>query len=298
MALAHGQRQWRRLAGGVALLLPALLFLVPFTLYPAVKVLWTSFQLADLAHPRATFTGWSNYRYELTSPIFRQVVRNTVLYVVVTVPVSLVLGFLLAIEANKRLRAVGLYRTAIFYPSILPTIGASAIWLFIYVPDFGLADRLFALFGQPSHNWLGSAALALPSLMVVAIWKQTGYYMVLFLAGLQGLSREVFEAAELDGANGPQALLRLTLPLMLPTTIFVSTVAIINGFQTVDQLFILTQGGPANSTNLLLYYLYQEGFQNFNIGRASAVTVLMLLLLLLLSLLNYRSLDRFAHYDS
>jgi len=207
MALAHGQRQWRRLAGGVALLLPALLFLVPFTLYPAVKVLWTSFQLADLAHPRATFTGWSNYRYELTSPIFRQVVRNTVLYVVVTVPVSLVLGFLLAIEANKRLRAVGLYRTAIFYPSILPTIGASAIWLFIYVPDFGLADRLFALFGQPSHNWLGSAALALPSLMVVAIWKQTGYYMVLFLAGLQGLSREVFEAAELDGANGPQALL-------------------------------------------------------------------------------------------
>ncbi len=292
------QNQPARLAAGVALLLPALLFLVPFTLYPALRVLWTSFFLADLAHPKALFTGLSNYHYELTNPVFWQVVRNTVVYVVVTVPVSLALGFLLAIEANKRLRAVGLYRTALFYPSVLPTIGASAIWLFIYVPDFGLADRLFALFGQPSHNWLGNAMLALPSLMAIAIWKQTGYYLVLFLSGLQGLSNDVFEAAALDGANGLQALLRLTLPLMLPTTIFVSTVALINGFQTVDQLFILTQGGPDNATNLLLYYLYQEGFQNFNIGRASAVTVLMLLLLLTLSLINYRSLDRFAHYDS
>lgn len=286
-----------RFLAGVGLLLPALLFLVPFTLYPALRVLWSSLQLADLAHPHPAFTGLTNYQYELTNPVFWRVVRNTVLYVVVTVPLSLLLGFLLAIEANKRLRAVGLYRTALFYPSVLPTVGASAIWLYIYVPDFGLADRLLALVGQPSHNWLGSAALALPALMLLAVWKQTGYYLVLFLAGLQGLSRDVFEAAELDGAGGFQALVRLTLPLMLPTTIFVSTVALINGFQTVDQLFILTDGGPDNASNLLLYFLYQEGFRNFNIGRASAVTVLMLALLLGLSLLNYRSLDRLAHYE-
>lgn len=271
---------------------------MPFTIYPTFHVLWTSLLLSDLAHPKPSFYGLGNYVYELTNPVFWKVFVNTIVYVVVTVPISLVLGFLLAIEANKRLFAVGLYRTAIFYPSVLPTIGASAIWLFIYVPNFGLADQFLGLFGLPSHNWLGSATLALPALMVVAIWKQMGYYMVLFLAGLQGLSRDVFEAAELDGASGFQALARLTVPLMLPTTIFVSTVALINGFQTVDQLFILTDGGPNNASNLLLYFLYQEGFRNFNFGRASAVTVLMLGLLFILSLVNYRSLDRYATYDA
>ena len=284
-------------ASGLLLLLPALLFLIPFTIYPSIRVFWKSFFLADLAHQHPSFYGLGNYAYELRNPVFWKVVRNTLTYVAITVPVSLVLGFLLAIEANKRLRLVGLYRTAIFYPSVLPTIGASAIWLFIYVPDFGLADRLFSAFGLPDHNWLGTPALALPSLMAVAVWKLTGYYMVLFLGGLQGLSRDVFEAAELDGGGGLQMLLRLTLPLMLPTTIFVSTVALINGFQTVDQLFILTDGGPNNSTNLLLYFLYQEGFKNFNIGRASALTVLLQVLLLGISLFNYRSLDRLANYE-
>jgi sn-glycerol 3-phosphate transport system permease protein len=294
----YTRRQALKIARGVALLVPALCFLLPFTIYPAIRVLWSSFFLADLAHPHWSFTGLANYLYELTNPTFWQVVRNTLVYVVGTVPISLALGFLLAIEANKRLRFVGIYRTALFYPSILPTIGASAIWLFIYLPDLGLADRLLSLLGQPSHNWLGTTALVLPSLMLIAIWKQSGYFMVLFLGGLQSLSRDVFEAADLDGASGWQALASLTFPLMLPTTIFVSTVALINGFQTVDQLFILTDGGPNNASNLLLYFLYQEGFKNFNIGRASAITVLMLALLLLLSLLNYRSLDRLAHYDN
>lgn len=300
VSLAPKRRQRRalHLAAGVALLLPALLFLLPFTVYPAGRVLWTSLLLSDLAHPHPRFYGLGNYVYELTNPVFWTVLRNTVLYVLVTVPISLILGFLLAIEANKRLLAVGLYRTAIFYPSVLPTIGASAIWLFIYVPSFGLADQLFGLFGLPSHNWLGTPGLALTAVMVVAIWKFTGYYMILFLAGLQGLSPDVFEAAALEGANGFQAMTRLTVPLMLPTTIFVSTVALINGFQTVDQLFILTDGGPNNASNLLLYFLYQEGFRNFNIGRASALTVLMLALLFTLSLVNYRSLDRFATYES
>ncbi|MCL4543297.1 MAG: sugar ABC transporter permease [Chloroflexi bacterium] len=291
------RRQFKQLAFGVSLLLPALLFLLPFTIYPAIRVLWSSFFLADLAHPHWQFTGLSNYRYELTNPVFWQVAQNTAVYVLVTVPVSLVSGFLLAIEANKRLRAVGLYRTALFYPSVLPAIGASAIWLYIYLPDFGLADQFFSAFGLPSHNWLGNAGLALPSIMVIAIWKQTGYYTILCLAGLQGLSRDLFEAADIDGASGWQMLRLLTVPLMSPTLVFVSTIAIVNGFQMVDQLFILTNGGPNNATNLLLYFLYQEGFQNFNIGRASTVTILMLAVLMVISLVNYRSLDRSAHYD-
>jgi sn-glycerol 3-phosphate transport system permease protein len=298
-ARVHARRQGaKRFGAGVALLGPALMFLVPFTLYPSIRVLWSSLFLADLAHPHPTFLGLGNYAFELTNPVFWKVVRNTLTYVVLTVPISLALGFLLAVEADKRLRLVGYYRTALFYPSVLPSIGASAIWLYIYLPNFGLADRLFQAVGMSAHNWLGTPALALPSLIVLAVWKLTGYYLVLFLGGLQSLSRDIFEAAGLDGATGYQMLARLTLPLMLPTTIFVSTVALINGFQTVDQLFILTDGGPNNSTNLLLYFLYQEGFKNFNTGRASALTVMLQALLLLLSLVNYRSLDRLASYES
>ncbi len=162
----------------------------------------------------------------------------------------------------------------------------------------GLADRLMSLFGIDYHNWLGDPSLVLPALMLMMVWKQTGYFMVFYLAGLQGLSSEVFEAADLDGATGWRSLVSITIPLLSGTTVFVSTIALIDSFQAVDQLFILTQGGPANASNLLLYFLYQEGFHNFNFGRASAVTVVMMALLLVFSLVNYRYLDRAAHYDS
>ncbi|MHB8620334.1 MAG: carbohydrate ABC transporter permease, partial [Chloroflexota bacterium] len=251
----------------------------------------------DLAHPKPTFIGWGNFAAELANPDFHTVLRNTAVYAIGTVPVSVVLALLLAIEVNKKLRASGIYRTALFYPTILPTVGAAAIWLFIYAPDLGLLDRFLGLFGVSSHNWLGDAGLVLPALMLMMIWKQTGYFMVFYLAGLQGLPAEVFEAAKLDGARGWHALVSLTVPLLSGTTVFVSTIALIDAFQTVDQIFVLTQGGPDNASNLLLFWLYQEGFRNFNFGRASAVTVIMMAILLVISALNYRYLDRTAYYE-
>jgi sn-glycerol 3-phosphate transport system permease protein len=275
-----------------------LIFLVPFTLWPAVRVIYLSLFQADLSHPNPTFIGLDNFVAEFTNPIFLQVLRNTALYTLGTVPISVVLALLLAIEVNKRLRLSGFYRTALFYPTILPTVGAAAVWLFVYVPSFGLLDRLLALLGIGSHNWLGDPGLVLPALMLVMIWKQTGYFMVFYLAGLQSLPTEVFEAAELDGASGWKTLVSLTVPLLSGTTVFVSTVALVDAFQTVDQLFILTQGGPNNSSSLLLYWLYIEGFHNFNVGRASAVTVVMIVIVLAVSLLNYRFQDRSAHYEA
>ena len=279
------------------MLVPSLVFLVPFTIWPALKVIYASLFLADLSHPEPTFIGFGNFVAEFTNPIFIQVLRNTAIYTLGTVPISVILALLLAIEVNKKLRLSGLFRTALFYPTILPTVGAAAIFLFLYVPSFGMIDRLLSLFGVGSHNWLGDPGLVLPSLMLIMVWKQTGYFMVFYLAGLQSLPQSVFEAAELDGASGWRALISLTVPLLSGTTVFVSTVALVDSFQTVDHLFILTQGGPNNSSSLLLYWLYIEGFHNFNIGRASAVTVVMMVVVLGVSLFSYRFQDREAHYE-
>jgi sn-glycerol 3-phosphate transport system permease protein len=295
---ATTQRRGGRTLQAYLLLLPSLIFLIPFTIWPALRVIYTSLFLVDISHPNPTFIGLGNFVAEFTNPIFLQVLRNTALYTLGTVPISVVLALLLAIEVNKRLRLAGFYRTALFYPTILPTVGAAAIWLFVYVPSFGLFDRLLSVFGVGSHNWLGDPGLVLPALMLIMIWKQTGYFMVFYLAGLQNLPQSVFEAAELDGASGWRSLISLTMPLLSGTTVFVSTVALVDSFQTVDQLFILTQGGPNNSSSLLLYWLYIEGFHNFNIGRASAVTVVMIVIVLAVSMFNFRFQDREAHYES
>jgi sn-glycerol 3-phosphate transport system permease protein len=286
-------RRW----SGLLLILPGLSIILVFTIWPALHVAYYSLYTADLAHMQPAFAGLANYQYELGSPVFHQVLRNTVLYAAGTVPVSIVLALALALALSGRLRGRGVFRTAFFYPTVLPTIGAAAIWLFIYIPNIGLADRLLALFHIGSHNWLGDPALVLPALMVVGIWKQSGYFMIFYLAGLQGTSREVFEAGAIDGATGLRRLRSLTVPLLWGTTVFVSTVALVNAFQTVDQLFLLTQGGPSNASNLLLYFVYQEGFINFNLGRVSAVTVIILALVLAISVANYRYLDRRAHYE-
>jgi sn-glycerol 3-phosphate transport system permease protein len=292
----------RRTANGTLtaylLLVPSLIFLLPFTVWPAIRVIGNSFFLQDLNHPTPTFIGAGNFAAELSNPTFLQVLGNTALYTIGTVPISVILALLLAIELNKKLKASGLYRAALFYPTILPTVGAASIFLFVYTPSFGLLDRALSIVHIGAHNWLGDPTLVLPALMVIGIWKQTGYFTVFYLAGLQSLPTDVFEAAELDGASGLRKLLSLTVPLLSGTTVFVTTVALVNAFQTVDQLFILTQGGPNNSSSLLLYWLYIEGFHNFNVGRASAVTVVMIVIVLGVSLLNFRFQNHRAHYES
>jgi len=296
--LATTKQNWRRTAHGLLLLAPSLVFLLPFTVWPALKVIGASLFQQDLNHPNPTFIGLGNFAQEFGNPIFLQVLRNTAIYTIGTVPISVALALLLAIELNKKLKLAQTYRAALFYPTILPTVGAASVWLVIYTPSFGLLDQLLGLFGIPGHNWLGDPGLVLPALMLIAIWKQTGYFMVFYLAGLQSLPAQVFEAAELDGASGFRTLMSLTIPLLSGTTVFITTVALVDAFQTVDQLFILTQGGPNNSSSLLLYWLYIEGFHNFNVGRASAVTVVMMAIVLAASLLNFRFQDRAAHYES
>lgn len=243
------------------------------------------------------FTGLGNYAALAADPAFRQVLINTVLYVAVTVPASVILALLLALALNRRFRGLGILRLAFFYPAILPMVSAATVWLFMYTPDYGLLNVILGIVHIPSQNFLGTPGLALAALMVLGIWKQTGYFMIFFLAGLQGLSREVFEAADLDGATRIQTLRYLTLPLLRGTTLFVTTIAVVNAFETVDQLYIMTGGGPNNSTGMLLFDLWQTLFSFFDLGKASAISVILIAVLLLFTVGNFVFMERRATYE-
>ncbi len=182
------------------------------------------------------FTGLGNYTALFTDPVFHSVILNTFIYVVGTVPISVFLALVLALLLNQKFRALGLYRLAFFYPTVLPMVSAATIWLFMYTPGYRLLNVFIEFFHIPSQNWLGDPNLALIALMILGVWKQTGYFMIFFLAGMQGLPHDVFESAKLDGANIIQSVLSIMLPLLTGTTFFVTTIAVINAFETVDQI--------------------------------------------------------------
>jgi sn-glycerol 3-phosphate transport system permease protein len=274
-----------------------LIFLIAFSLWPAIESIYQSLFRINLLNPDRAFLGLGNYGALVGQALFWQVVGNTALFALVTVPVSVVLALGFALLFNRKLALLGFWRTAIFYPTVLPMISGGAIWIFLYVPSYGLIDRLLALVGGDQLNWLGTAGLALPAVMLTTIWKQAGYYMIFFLAGLQGLSTDVLEASQLDGASYIRTLRHIILPLLMPTTVFVTTISLVASVQAVDQVYLMTQGGPDNATNVVLYLLYQIAFANWDTGQAAALTVLLLLVLFSISWLNYRSLDRFAHYE-
>ncbi len=293
----EGWRRWRSAGIAYLYLLPGLAFLIAFSLWPAIDSAYQSLFQNNLLSQRHGFVGLANYQALVQSDLFWQVLRNTAVFSVITVPISLVLALGFALLLNRRLLLLGLYRTAIFYPTVLPMISAAAIWAFMFVPSYGLMDRALGLVGLPAINWLGDDSSALPAVMLATIWKQAGYYMIFFLAGLQSLSTDLIEASQLDGASRFQTFRRIVFPLLMPTTVFVTTIALIASILAVDQVYLMTQGGPDNATNVLLYFLYQIAFMNFDAGQASALTVILIVILFGVSWLNYRTLDLYTHYE-
>lgn len=272
--------------------MPTLAFVAAFTVWPSFHVVLDSLFTQDRGGRVGTFVGLDGYASLVADPAFREVIANTVVYALVTVPASVVLALLLALRLNGRLRAIGLHRLAFFHPTVLPMVSAATIWLFMYAPGYGLVNVLLGTFGIGDQNWLGDPRLALPALMVVGVWKQTGYFMLFYLAGLQGLPGEVFDAAHIDGASRLQTLRHLTIPLLTGITLFVTTIAVVDAFQTVDQIYIMTGGGPTNATNMLLFNIYQTLFSFLDVSRASAMSVILIVALLIFSVANFASLER------
>jgi sn-glycerol 3-phosphate transport system permease protein len=211
---------------------------------------------------------------------------------------SLALALAFALTLQEQTRIASVLRTAIALPLLLPLVAASALFIFIFLPGGGLLDWHLAKLGVAAHNWLGDPDIALGALIAITVWKNTGYYMLFFLAGLAGIPQEFQEAARIDGAGPVTRFRRITLPLLGPTLAFVAVIASLNALTQIDHVVVMTQGGPSDATNMLMYYIYQQAEQNYDAGLAAAGTVVTVSALLALAMVALRSLERGIHYES
>lgn len=275
---------------GWLLLTPAAILVLTFTHWPTLATFFASVYRPGSAIRSARFTGFENYAALATDPVFHKALLNNVLYALGTIIPSIALAMVMALWLNGRIIARGVLRLSFFTPTILPMVAAANIWLFFYTPEIGL-------FGKNGRNWLGDPSTALPALMLLSIWKESGFFMIFYLAGLQSIPSRYKEAAVLEGAGKWTLFWKITFPLLTPTTLFVLVNATINAFKKVDHLFILTKGGPNNATNLLLYYIYETAFSFFDHSYAGTLTVILLVFLAALAFLNIRILGKKVHYQ-
>ena len=293
---------WKR-ALPYLLILPTLVFVLMFTLLPATRtVIDSTYQPGRRASMPSEFVGIENYQdlFDDTHHIgsrFTRVLTNTLLFAAGTVIFSVPLALGMALLLNRQLRYMGFWRFAFFYPSLLPLLGAASIWAFLYSDSIGLFNRVLSTFGVDTVNWLGDPNRVLPSLIIFNIWKQSGYYMIFYLAGLQSIPKDIYEAARLDGANAWQQLLSITLPLLRRTTLFVLVVAFTFAFQTVEQLQAMNQGNPADRGNLLLYFIFQNIGERRNWGYINAMTVVLVAILLVFTVGNFLFFERGGRED-
>lgn len=273
------------------LVAPTLLFVALFTLLPLGEAVVGSFFKQRLNIPKLqqpVFFGLGNFADLFADPDFLQVLANTAAYVLLFVPLALFAALLLAFLVEDKLKGLAVFRLALFHPTVLPLVSAATVWMFFFTPDYGLWNQGLHLFGyNGAQNWAGNPNLALGALVLVAFWKNVGFFMLFFLAGLQSLDRAVIEAAKLDGASGLRMTWSVVLPLIRRQTVFVTSIAFIGAFQTVDHVFVLTQGGPSGTSSLLLFHLWQVRFERLNVGQGDAVTVLLVAVLLAFTVTNF-----------
>ena len=279
------------------LVAPSLIFMLIFTVYPVFRSVYLSLTKYRLGMQAPEFIGLENYINLAGSSLFWKVMGNTLYFALITIIPSMVVGLFLATIVNRKSRLTGFVRTAYFYPVVMPMIAIASIWMFIYMAKNGLFDQMLVSLGLEPMNVLSSKATVLPAMAFMYVWKEAGYLMVFFLSGIQSISDEVNEAARIDGADSWTIFRKITLPLLAPTFLFVSTIALTNSFKLVDHVVIMTEGAPNNASTLLLYYIYQQGFTNFNYGVSSALTTVMLVLLMVVALLRFLSQDKKIHYN-
>jgi len=242
------------------------------------------------------FVGLDNYIALLDDPVFLQALINNAIYAAATIPISIVLALAMALLVNGALPGRPFLRMAYFLPTMLPMIAVANIWLFFFTPDYGLFDQVLSLFGAGRHNWLGDADTALGAMIAVAVWKEAGFFMIFYLAALQTMPADLREAAALEGSSRFNFFRRVTLPLLMPTTLFVLVNAVINGFRLVDHVVVMTRGGPDNATTLLLYYIYETGFRFWDTATAAALTVVLLTILAATAAIQFGFLAKRVHY--
>ncbi len=283
----------------IAILLsaPALLLLFLFIILPTIAVIFLGFTDFELGYASFNFVGLENYAELLNDRTFKRSLWNTAVYAAIVAPVSMALGLGIALLIESEGWGKSLFRTAFFLPVASLLVAMATVWQYLFHPTIGPINAALAMIGVEGPNWLGASSTVMTSLSIIGIWQATGFNMVLFLAGLSAIPRELYQAAEVDGARSALSRFRLvTWPMLGPTTLFVTTISIINSVKVFETVKTLTEGGPNKASEVLLFTIYQEGFVYLKVGYASAMTVIFLAILVSLMFLQYRVMDRKVHY--
>ncbi|SHO47547.1 carbohydrate ABC transporter permease [Anaerocolumna xylanovorans] len=277
--------------------LPFLIPLLLFWIVPLFLAFGISFTDWDYISANIGFVGLDNYKDIFTDSDFLKALFNTFYFAVGTIPPTLLISFGLALLFENQFRGSKLFRSVIFSPWITPTVAVSMVWSWIYEPERGFANHLLGFFGIAPLSWLQDSTTAMLSVIIFTIWKSLGWTFLFYIGALAAVPKSTYEAAEIDGASRSRKLLHITIPLISPTTFFLFVVNLIQSIQVYDQIQIMTQGGPGGSTTTLLYMYYDKSFQNFKMGPANSIAMIILAIIVVLSLISNRISSRFVHYE-
>lgn len=274
-------------------LAPALFMLCVFFFFPVIASLFMSFTdfdiygLSDISLVR--IVGLDNYSELLRDPLFWTALKNTFYFVLIGGPLSIAVSLGAALLINSKLaRLKGLFRLVYFTPVVTTLVSVAIVWRYIYHPRFGLLNYILDIFGIQTVDWLGDPFWAMPSIIILAVWKNFGYNMIIFIAGLQNIPEELYEASKIDGANAVSQFMSITLPMLAPTMLFVGIITMIGYFQLFAEPYVMTQGGPVNSTLSIVLYMYQEGFRWWNMGYAASLAFVLFIIIFIGTLIQLR----------
>lgn len=281
---------------GYLFLLPSFAGLLTFVLIPILMGFVISFTNYD-GYKKLDFVGLNNYIHMFQDDYVLTSLKNNVIYTAVTVPATMIISLLLALALNMGMKGSTFFRTMIFFPTISSMVAVGIVWSLLFNPVQGPVNQLLMAVGIDSPpRWLASTTWALWAIMIVAVWKQAGYYMVIFLSGLQAIPKQLYESAQIDGANSVVRFFKITLPMLSPTTFMVLILSIIGSFQVFDLVSIMTDGGPGRATNVLVYRIYQEGFEYSKMGYASAIAYFLFLIIFVITLIQFRGQQKWVTY--
>lgn len=288
--------QRKKLGSVLVFTLPALIPLFVFWIYPIFQSIWISFTDWDFMTPNYHFVFLKNYISLFKDTRFYEALWNTLIFTLGTLAPTILIGLGLAVLLQKPFPGSGIVKFILFSPWITPTVAISIVWTWIFQPKDGLANLVLSFLGLPALKWISSSQTAMLSVIIVTVWKSMGYAMIFYLSALEKVPEELYEASALDGAGKWKQFLSVTLPSISPTTFFLMIITMVNSLQAYDQIQILTQGGPSGSTRTLLYMYYQLGFQEYKMGQATGVAVMMIILTVFLSLLQFYGSKKWVHY--
>jgi multiple sugar transport system permease protein len=274
-------------------LTPAVVSILIFFFIPVIAAFIMSFTDFDIyalaSFDNVRFIGFKNYSQMFDDPLFWQSLANTAYYVVLATPLSIAVSLGAALLLNSRLiKYKGIFRLSYFIPYITTLVAVAIVWRFIYHPKFGILNYLLSLFGFQPLDWLGDPNLAMPAIVLMSVWKNFGYNMIIFIAGLQNIPEDLYEAASIEGANEWNKFKTITIPMLAPTTLFVSIITIVGFFQLFAEPYVMTQGGPLNKTLSIVGYMYQEGFRWWNMGYSASISFVLFFIILIVTILQFK----------